>query len=306
LIEASVVICSHNPRRDYLQRALDALREQTLPRSEWELILVDNASTHPLEIEWDIGWHAQGRHVREDHLGLTYARLAGIREAKGELIIFVDDDNLLEPSYIENACSIAVEFPQIGAFGCSLTGEFEAVVPKWALPYLEGLCVKEIARDRWANEYAWSEALPYGAGMCVRNGVARRYCAEVENMRLRRGLDRAGGRLTSGGDIDLAWTAIDVGLGTGRFRALQAVHLIPAGRLTSDYVVRLYAGFTYSNVILERARGLSKGKPRAGWREILGLCIAFVKLRGVPREIYFASRKAYKAAWRESDAGDVS
>jgi glycosyltransferase involved in cell wall biosynthesis len=306
LIEVSVVICSHNPRQDYLRRVLEALHGQTLPKCLWELILVDNASARPLKLEWDVSWHPQGRHVREDQLGLTCARLTGIKHSKGELIVFVDDDNLLESNYLESACSIAKEFPQIGAFGCCLTGEFETPVPDWAVPYLEGLCLKKIGRDRWANDYTWSDALPYGAGMCVRSVVARRYCADVEKKHFRKILDRSGGRLTSGGDIDLAWTAIDVGLGTGRFCALKAVHLIPSGRLTQDYIVRLYAGFTYSNVILWSVRGLSNGRPRANWRETLRLCISFVKLRGVPRQIYFASRQAHEAAWRALDDGEAA
>jgi glycosyltransferase involved in cell wall biosynthesis len=40
----SVIVCTHNPRQDYLARALAALRDQTLPTNEWELLVVDNAS----------------------------------------------------------------------------------------------------------------------------------------------------------------------------------------------------------------------------------------------------------------------
>ena len=44
----SVLICTHNPRRDYLDQVLAALRAQTLPVAEWELIVVDNASARPV------------------------------------------------------------------------------------------------------------------------------------------------------------------------------------------------------------------------------------------------------------------
>jgi glycosyltransferase involved in cell wall biosynthesis len=40
----SAVICTHNPRRDYLERTLQALKSQTLPLPDWELVIVDNAS----------------------------------------------------------------------------------------------------------------------------------------------------------------------------------------------------------------------------------------------------------------------
>jgi hypothetical protein len=43
----SVAICTHNPRRSYLQQTLDGLRAQTLPTTEWELMLIDNRSDEP-------------------------------------------------------------------------------------------------------------------------------------------------------------------------------------------------------------------------------------------------------------------
>jgi glycosyltransferase involved in cell wall biosynthesis len=43
LLKVSVVICTHNSRRGYLVRVLDALKAQTLPREQWELLLIDNA-----------------------------------------------------------------------------------------------------------------------------------------------------------------------------------------------------------------------------------------------------------------------
>ena len=45
MVAVSVAICTHNPRRDYLRRALAALEAQTLARDRWELVMVDNAST---------------------------------------------------------------------------------------------------------------------------------------------------------------------------------------------------------------------------------------------------------------------
>ena len=44
----SVVISTHNPRMDFLARVIEALKQQTLPREQWELLIVDNGSTQPL------------------------------------------------------------------------------------------------------------------------------------------------------------------------------------------------------------------------------------------------------------------
>ena len=99
----SVIICTHNPRTDYFGRCLTALKAQTLPREEWELILIDNASVRDKALHPDLSWHPGARLVHEAKLGLTPARLRGIREASGDLLVFVDDDNVLEGDYLEVA-----------------------------------------------------------------------------------------------------------------------------------------------------------------------------------------------------------
>src|SRR6516162_1217058 len=113
---ASVILCTHNPRPDYLSRVLAALRGQTLPAEQWEFLLVDNASERPLAEIWDIFWHPSGRHIRENELGLTAARLRGIRESGGDLLVFVDDDNVLAPDFLERAAGIAEQYPFLGAW----------------------------------------------------------------------------------------------------------------------------------------------------------------------------------------------
>src|SRR5258706_13145188 len=99
-MECSVIICTHNPRADYLKRVLGALKAQTLPKEQWELLLIDNASKESISKLCDLTWHPQARHVREDELGLTAARLRGIAESMGNVLVFIDDDNLLEEDYL--------------------------------------------------------------------------------------------------------------------------------------------------------------------------------------------------------------
>ena len=119
-LELSVIIPTHNPRRDYLEQVLGALAAQTLDRSRWELVVVDNKSEdigyRILDIVRDrLGKAESGKRkvektpsaisdlpstpsvrvVREDKLGLTHARVRGFQEAKGEIVVTVDDDNVL-------------------------------------------------------------------------------------------------------------------------------------------------------------------------------------------------------------------
>src|SRR3984893_15946003 len=110
-MQLSVIIPAHNPRRDFLDLVFDALRGQTLPSSQWELIVVDNHSEQPLADLLNLTWHPSATILREDELGLTRARLAGFKHAHGDVAVLVDDDNVLASDYVEKAIRISTEFP---------------------------------------------------------------------------------------------------------------------------------------------------------------------------------------------------
>ena len=116
--QATVVICTHNPRPHYLSRVLYALRAQTLPPEEWELLLIDNASNNPLTAgKYDLSWHPCARHVREEELGLAWARLRGMHEAAANLLVFVDDDNVLDVNYLREAIRNRARVADAGRLG---------------------------------------------------------------------------------------------------------------------------------------------------------------------------------------------
>ena len=122
-MDISVILCTHNPRRDYLCRTVDALRGQSLAGDQWELLVIDNCSDTPLADYLDLSWKDNSRIVVEEKLGLTHARLRGIEESCGELLVFVDDDNVLDADYLEVALRIARERPFLGSWsGLAGTG----------------------------------------------------------------------------------------------------------------------------------------------------------------------------------------
>jgi glycosyltransferase involved in cell wall biosynthesis len=292
----SVIVCTHNPRTDYLQAVMDALQEQTLALNEWELLLIDNASTEPLTKRFNVNWHPNGRVIREEELGLTSARLRGIRESRGQLLVFVDDDNVLADNYIETSYNLADCHAYIGAFGGSVRGQFEVPPPEWLKPYLPGLAVEEIGRDYWSNLIGWSQAVPFGAGLCVRRSVAEDYEIKVTKDPKRRMLGRNGRGMGAGEDTDMAWCAIDLGMGTARFHKLRLTHLIPKSRLTENYITRLNAGFAASGVILESLRNSVSRKQEQAWIELIRFGWRMIRASRIQRTILIASRKASREA----------
>lgn len=252
-LNLSVIICAHNPRRDYLEQVLQALKTQSLPQDLWELLLIDNASNVILASEVDLSWHSNAKHIREETLGLTPARLRGIREARAETLVFVDDDNILDSDYLKIALKISEDSPFLGAWGGQIKPQFEKTPPEWTKPYWYHLAIRELEQDQWSNIYH-PLTTPHGAGFCVRKVVANHYAKSVQTHPKRAGMGRTGKLLLSCEDADIAYTACDIGLGTGVFVSLHVMHLIPPKRLEEDYLLRLVEGMCYSHVMLDSFR----------------------------------------------------
>ena len=256
-MKIGVIICTHNARPDYFGRCLAALRAQTLGVEHWDLLIVDNLSERPVGDAIDLSWHPRARVICEPTLGLTPARLRGIRESRGDLLIFVDDDNVLAPDYLQRAVAIAGDHPFLGSWSGQCLPEFEVPPPEWTRRYWGTLCIREFDKDVWSNLPLLPETMPCGAGLCVRRQVALHYL-DLYNRGVRSViLDRVGHSLASGGDNDLAACACDLNLGVGLFCALRLTHLMPPQRLTEDYLCRLAEGIEYSGAILRAERGMA-------------------------------------------------
>ncbi len=256
MISLSVIICTHNPRRDYLTRTLDALKAQTLPKDQWELLLIDNASQEPLAKSWDLSWHPNGRHIREEELGLTPARLRGVKDSSGDLVVFVDDDNVLASDFLAQVLVLGSQHPNLGTWGCRITAEFESAPDKDLEDYLQCLAIRDVPSDVWSNFPGQAE--PCGAGMCVRRKVFQHYALQITDHLGRRNLDRRGTNLVSAGDTDIVYTTYDLGMGAGLFASLKLIHLIPSRRLERSYLIRLAENQGYSYTQVRLFRGLVK------------------------------------------------
>jgi hypothetical protein len=272
--QLSVVICTHNPRTDYLDRCLGGLRAQTVSAELWELIVIDNACATPLAPGLDLGWHGRARIVREDTLGLTPARLRGIQESAAELLVFVDDDNVLDADYLEVALRVASEKPFLGSWSGNCEPDFDAAPPAWLRRYWGNLALRKVDRDLWSNLPREGETLPCGAGLCVRREAARHYLMLNQTGKRSFQLDRTGDSLISGGDQDLAACACDLGYGVGVIAALRLTHLIPAARLTLDYQTRLAEGIYCSAVVLAFLRGHDLREHQVRWTHVLRAFLA--------------------------------
>lgn len=306
MVELSVVICTLNPRPAYLRRVLDALAAQTLPKENWELLLVDNASDKPLSHDWDLSWHPRARHVREVELGLTPARLRGIRESAGEILVFVDDDNLLAPDYLQRASALLAEHPFLGVIGAGiLEPEFAVTPAPELLRHLGWLALRRVPAARWSNSTNDHASVPWGAGLCVTRRVAQSYQPLLAKLGVDDLVDRRGDQCFGNGDVAFSWSSVMAGQGFGVFPQLHVTHLISADRLTARYFLRLVHDATLSGGVLdylwagiEPGDGLSRGERylrlslRGVRRGLFALRLGLAEARGA------AQAKAYIAGQR--------
>jgi glycosyltransferase involved in cell wall biosynthesis len=295
----SVAVCTHNPRMDYLSRVLDALKAQKMPYSEWELLLIDNASATPVSGSVDLSWHPNGRHIREEELGIAAARLRSMRESTGELIVFFDDDNVPAEDYLVQCSKLFGVRTDLGAVSGRITAEYEAQPPEWFAPYEGWLAIRPLTKSTWSN-FLDSRSEPITAGMCLRRVVANAFIkATLENPILRV-LDRRGASLLSGEDIAIAKTAMKMGYSVGLFAELQMVHLIPQRRTVPTYLFSIYRHQAASGHLMGWVDMLGKEPIRLNWRMLLRAAYRFVKGNNITRRMVIEEFRGLQLARKVS------
>ncbi|MBC8039397.1 MAG: glycosyltransferase [Opitutaceae bacterium] len=248
----TVILAAHNPHPGRLRRTLRGLRDQTLPVSKWELLVIDNASTPSIDIS---GYSADApldlRVISEPRPGLSHARRRGFLEARGELIVMVDDDNVLAPDYLVQTIALFQTHPQVGALGGPSRPEFETPPSPWQTEFLGLLALRDLGphsitgglRAPGAPSDSYPLHAPIGAGMALRRSAAQAWLDHADPNAL---TDRKGNELTSGGDNDIVIHVLRAGWDVAYFPELVLTHLIPAARLAPAYLARLNRGIQKS------------------------------------------------------------
>jgi glycosyltransferase involved in cell wall biosynthesis len=300
----SVILCTHNPRWDYFKQSLVGLSAQRLPRDVWELVIVDNRSEESIADRVDLSWHPKARVIREETLGLTVARLRGIKESTGELLVFVDDDNVLDADFLEVTLRTMEDKPFLGSWSGQCRPGFEQPPPEWTRRYWGNLVIRELDHDVWSNLPRLPQSMPCGAGLCVRQAVAQHYVNLHDSGKRSFRFDRNGKSLLSGGDNDLAACACDLGLGVGLIAALKLTHLISPERLTEDYLAGLSEGIHYSSSLLDWEYGI-----RVSRRSAVGRVVDWLRTmreKQPHRRILSAAFRGRNRAIRQLAENDVA
>jgi glycosyltransferase involved in cell wall biosynthesis len=105
----SVVLPTRN-RTDLLRRAIDSVRAQTYTR--WELVVVDDGGDTDSEGVVDASGDERIRWMRIGHQGVCAARNAALAAAGGQIIAYLDDDNVMDPDWLYAVVWAFEQYPE--------------------------------------------------------------------------------------------------------------------------------------------------------------------------------------------------
>ena len=275
---ATVAICTYNgaARIGYV---LESLVNQTLPADQWEILVVDNASTDST-VEVCEGWRDRlpvPLHiVREERQGLSYARECAGQNARGEIICFLDDDSPAERDWLACAVQAFADRPQAGCLG----GKVKPIWESEPTPLTLDVCIFAHAICDHGDapfRYTGVSDGPVGAGLCIRSDILNRIYLESQLSNSLTG--RKGTSLSSGEDTALGIVVGQMGYERWYVPSLHIHHRIPAHRTSFDYLLRLYAGIGRGQAMTRRLYDRKARNPVLG--ALIGVKDLLRWLRGV-------------------------
>ena len=231
-MDASIVVCTYN-RAESLRDTLRALQAlQPAPGRAWEVIVVDNNSkdhTKAVVEQVQRTWPLL-RYEFEGAQGLSHARNHGIGCARGEVILFTDDDVLPEPDWLERTLAGLHEY-EADACGGWIGPIWETPPPAWLTERFYGFLA--VRTDRSDDYTMTADAqTPYGANMAF----CRRVFERVGTFDTTRG--RKGAVLASGEDGEMFERILAAGMKVVFLGRSRVHHKVEGFRTTKRYFRR--------------------------------------------------------------------
>ncbi len=248
----SVVICTYN-RAKYLSQTLESIARQDYAADKYEILIVDNNSPDNTE---EVAFIFRGeykelkiRYIKETQQGISYARNRGVMEAKGEFIVFLDDDETVEPAFMKNLDDFYSEYTEASLTAGPVVPVYEATPPRWLSPFTMRLITG--AYDKGEEiKIVRPKDYPGTGHATFRRDLFLKYGGFNTD------LGRKGSSLMGAEDKDFFLRLIQNGIKCYYLPGATIYHHIPASKLTDDFFNRL----TYSIGRSERIRTLSESR----------------------------------------------
>lgn len=248
----SVLICTYN-REKYIGPLLESIAANDLATNQYEIVLVDNNCTDNTngvceafaKAHKDVEFH----YFVEPEQGLSAARNKAIKEAKGDLLVYIDDDALVDNWYLRTVNDYLTAHPEISAVGGPIIPLYETAEPRWMTRFTKELLCGYLYFGNKERTFP-GKRYPGGGNAAYRADVFQKVGL------FNTALGRKGNNLMGAEEKDIFDKMTAQGM---RFTYLPKMilhHIIPQKKLERDYFNRL----TYQIGQSERTRTLAIGR----------------------------------------------
>lgn len=229
----SAVLCSYNRAR-FIIKAVDSIFNQVYDKSKYEVIVVDNNSKdntiETLQQYKDEHPDYNFRFVTEPNQGVAYTRTRCAREAKGEIVAYLDDDSMAQPGWLQSISDFFDAHPDVYSIGGKITPYFLTPIPEWYSKYFFGLVgnfdqgpnIKQLTGQRY----------PCGANMAFRKKVFE------EIGYFNHDLGRRAGGLVATEEKDIYVRILRYGKKVYYLPHVAVLHAVEANKFDKQYVYR--------------------------------------------------------------------
>jgi len=245
----SVVVCCYNSA-EVIEPTIKALARQEVPQGvSCEVILVDNNCTDSTVQAAEDTWEKENspyplRIVKENEPGLIYARNTGVFSASYDILLFVDDDNILEPNWVKRLVDMYSRWPDVGAIGGYNEPLCEGEKPGW-FDELSSMYACTPKREN-PGESGVKRTL-FGAGLSFRTSILRSVFASPVPLYL---VGMKKDIPSRGEDSEICLRAGLMGWVLRYEKSLKLKHYILKRRLNWDYVLQCRRGGGNADIIL--------------------------------------------------------
>ncbi|HZP44728.1 MAG TPA: glycosyltransferase [Candidatus Binataceae bacterium] len=243
----TIAVPTHNRSR-LLRQTLDSIEAQTVPETfTVECLIVDNASTDDtaqVVQAFRAGAGINTRYVFERRPGSSFARNRAFQEARGDFILFIDDDAVAQPDWAARMVA-AIEARALDV-ACG------AVLPRWGCPPPRWLgpsvAIKLAVHDESAFSITPAARLDsihnyFSANVGFRREAFNRFGGFREDLGV------VGSNPMSGEDTELFERIMRGGGRMGFVPEARVYHLIPPERMTRAYLRRKAFAFGMGSAV---------------------------------------------------------
>ena len=235
MIRLSLIIPTHN-RSERLIAALESAIRQDLPAADWECVVVSNNSTDDTVARFgDFAARYPGLNLRlvtEDGPGVSYARNRGIAETSAPLLVFIDDDERINPGFLRAYADFFDAHPDAVVAGGRIIAEYVTGRPAWLSKYTEMPIANPMDFGDAVRPFP-AGRVPGGGNMAFRRSAALRYGGFDPS------LGRVGRMLIGGEENDFFERLMRGGETCWYVPGAVMWHIIPPEKLTESYFHRL-------------------------------------------------------------------